>query len=59
MTLIRDMEKPIKVVECKDCKYYGTHEWSGGEFGCCTNIYGAVKRMEPDDFCSRGEKKEI
>lgn len=45
------------MTRCGDCKYYGTHKWSGGEYACCTNIYGAVVPREPEDFCSRGEPK--
>lgn len=45
----------IDIVQCKDCKYYDTESRS---FPCCTDIFGAVRYMEPDGFCSKGERRE-
>lgn len=42
------------IVRCKDCKYYDTESRS---FPCCTDIFGAVRYMEADGFCSKGERK--
>lgn len=51
----REAIKLIKsIVKCKDCKYYDTESRT---FPCCTDIYGAVRQMDADDFCSRGEHK--
>ena len=44
----------IDIVQCKDCKYYDTESRS---FSCCTDIFGAVRYMEPDGFCSKGERR--
>ena len=46
-----------QIVLCKDCKHYGTHKWSGGEFKACTKILGAEPPKKPDDFCSNGERR--
>jgi hypothetical protein len=40
----------VRVVRCKDCKYYERDNMFGG--GYC---YGAKKKL--DDFCSCGERK--
>lgn len=42
------------LVRCKDCKHYDTESRS---FPCCTDIYGAVRYMEADGFCSKGERR--
>ena len=47
-----------QIVRCKDCKHYGTHKWSGGEFKACTNILGAEPPRKPEDYCSKGERRE-
>ena len=44
------------IVRCKDCKHYDTESRT---FPCCTDIYGAVRFMEADGFCSKGERKEV
>lgn len=43
----------IDLVRCKDCKHYDTSR----SFPCCTDIFGAVRYMEPDGFCSKGERR--
>ena len=45
------------LVFCKDCKHYGIHKWSEGEYACCTNMYGAAVPRNPEDFCSQGERR--
>lgn len=52
-------EKPtdcplIDIVRCKDCKHYDTESRT---FPCCTDIFGAVRYMEADGFCSKGERR--
>lgn len=51
-----DTRKIIEIdfVRCEGCKYYDTTSRS---FPCCTDIYGAVRHMEADDFCSKGERR--
>lgn len=44
----------IDLVRCKDCKHYDTESRT---FPCCTDIFGAVRYMEADGFCSKGERK--
>lgn len=44
----------IEVVRCKDCKHYDTESRT---FPCCTDIFGAVRYMEADGFCSKGERR--
>lgn len=43
------------VVRCKDCKYYET----GKDYTpYCTNFENLLEEMNPDDYCSYGERKE-
>lgn len=44
----------IEIVRCKDCKHYDTESRT---FPCCTDIFGAVRYMEADGFCSKGERR--
>lgn len=44
----------LDLVRCKDCKHYDTESRS---FPCCTDIFGAVRYMEADGFCSKGERR--
>lgn len=44
----------LDLVRCKDCKHYDTESRT---FPCCTDIYGAVRYMEADGFCSKGERR--
>ena len=53
----------VEVVRCKDCKYWlKAKEFS--PFGWCLQrvndlAYVSYKdRMEPEDFCSKGERKD-
>ncbi|MBR4079683.1 MAG: hypothetical protein IKK29_05680 [Christensenellaceae bacterium] len=47
-------------VRCKDCKYYGITGYQACEVHSSTlfedDYY--IVTMEPDDFCSYGERKE-
>ena len=55
-------EQPIadvaKVVRCKDCKHKFVEY--DGTFTCniFSNCYGLPYRINLDDFCSRGERRE-
>lgn len=49
-----DNTPTIDLVRCKDCKHYDTESRA---FPCCTDIFGAVRYMEADGFCSKGERK--
>lgn len=44
----------LDLVRCKDCKHYDTESRT---FPCCTDIFGAVRYMEADGFCSKGERR--
>lgn len=51
---------PEVVTRCKDCKWFANNN-DGEWFGCWLfNAINAVSEdtPKPDDFCSRGEKKE-
>ena len=44
----------LDLVRCGECKYYDTESRT---FPCCTDIFGAVRYMEADGFCSKGERR--
>lgn len=48
----------VEVVRCKDCKYCNEYQKFNFEryLGCNTN--GEIYEVEPNHFCSCGEKKE-
>lgn len=45
-----------EIVRCKDCK----HSAPNGKYGCTVYHYRLydTHEMTPNDFCSRGERKE-
>lgn len=47
-----------KVIRCKDCKHYYEKEWvvGGGSYTTCW--YQTIANAQPNDFCSRAERKE-
>ena len=47
------------VVLCRDCKYFSEVMYKGTQFeyGYCDR-WADGTRMNPEDFCSRGEKRE-
>jgi hypothetical protein len=49
----------VEVVRCKDCKHYKPQSksahWQSTTHYCCRC---AVVKVNPDDFCSYGERKE-
>ena len=48
----------IPVIRCKDCKHYYEREWivGGGSYTTCW--YQTIANAQPNDFCSRAERKE-
>lgn len=46
-----------EIIRCRDCKHYKRYEYIG-DFACHYVIGGTVRR-EPDDFCSRAERREV
>jgi hypothetical protein len=48
----------VPIIRCKDCKHYYEKEWvvGGGSYTACW--YQAIANAQPDDFCSRAERKE-
>lgn len=46
---------PEAVIHCKDCKHYRPAEIIDG-YNCFSDEGMVI--AEPDDFCSRGEKKD-
>ena len=48
----------VEVVRCKDCKYCNEYQKFNFEryLGCNTN--GEIYEVEPNHFCSYGERKE-
>ena len=48
----------VKVVRCKDCRYYAESDFNGEILhGCEAN--GGLLDCTPNSFCSYGERKEI
>ena len=53
----------VPVIRCKDCKYYVIHTLFGQSQGWCERLCDEFDRSlaratEPDDYCSRAERKE-
>jgi len=46
----------VKVVRCKDCKYYKS--WEDTTTFCCFYHIAASYVRYSDDYCSRGEMRE-
>jgi hypothetical protein len=44
-----------EIVRCKDCRYYEVDGWEQG--WCCHEQYYEFE-MDPDGYCSRGEKHD-
>ena len=47
-----------ELIRCKDCKHYYEKEWvvGGGSYTTCW--YQTIANAQPNDFCSRAERKE-
>lgn len=51
----------LQVVRCKDCKHYESNiSCVGGTYSGCWewDNDGNASEVEPDEFCSRGERKQ-
>lgn len=50
---------PIQeLIRCKDCKHYYEKEWVVGKGSYTTCWYQTIANAQPNDFCSRAERKE-
>ena len=47
----------VEVVRCKDCKYF-TKEMIGGDLECICACAFAMINIDPDRYCSYGERRE-
>lgn len=50
----RDM---VEVIRCKDCKYYAESLWHTGRMAC-QYVIGATVIRNPEEYCSRAERRE-
>ena len=46
----------VKVVRCKDCKHSHNYPW--GSYSCSFHEYEGEPHVEPNDFCSYGERRD-
>ena len=55
---VSDSPDVVRVVRCKDCRYFGFYEYSGRHF--CKRPLGMVSCVftAPDDFCSNGKRRD-
>lgn len=44
------------VVRCKDCKH--SHNYPSGSYSCSFHEYEGEPHVEPNDFCSYGERRD-
>lgn len=58
-------EMPESIVRCKDCKYYTHYKWIDivtneaiEGYRCDKDIISNTIDVNPDDFCSYGERRE-
>ena len=47
----------VEFVRCRECKYFGVYKYSGNWYCTNNNGYG-FPNQKPDDFYSRGERKD-
>lgn len=52
-----------EIIRCKDCKYYVIHTLFGRSHGWCERLCdefdkSLARGVEPDDYCSRAERRE-
>lgn len=50
---IEALEMQCNLIRCKNCSHYSVH---AGDYMCGLNVLAYVRK---DDFCSRGERKEV
>ena len=50
-----------RIVRCRDCKHYSEHEWiiATDVSDVCHFWHGEPTKVEPDDFCCWGKRKEV
>ena len=48
-------DRDAEIIRCKDCKYVFVDKMFGNIY-CHGKLYGCL--IEPDDYCSKGEKGE-
>ena len=46
-----------ELIHCKDCKYYFEKEWIVGAGSYTTCWYQIIANAQPNDFCSRAERR--
>lgn len=48
-----EVDDAVEVVRCKDCR------WFNATLGSCPEVDNPlINYLKPDDFCSRGERRE-
>ena len=52
---IEEAPTAVDLVRCEDCKH---HSFDAGYGNYWCNLTSGVRKVKPDDFCSRGERKE-
>ena len=45
-----------EIIRCKDCQHYKAYDYTG--YLACHLVVGGTVRRDPDDFCSRAERRE-
>ena len=45
----------VEVVRCRECKYW--EHRPDRQYDLCAYLFGAKRSCNPEDFCSRGERK--
>ena len=48
----------VRVVRCKDCKWERKHRFFEHEYFQCERPKHEYRVIEPDDYCSYGERKD-
>lgn len=48
-------KKTIEIVRCVECTWLYLHD---GFAGTCENRFGLNSRVSPQDYCSRGKRRE-
>lgn len=48
----------VPIIRCRECKYIRAYSKQTFMAYYCENIRGPAEDIEPDDFCSYGERKD-
>lgn len=51
-------ERRERIIRCRDCKFAGLEYGNRGQMFCRWNCCSPLP-VEPDDFCSCGEPREV